>query len=403
MRVIAIANQKGGCGKTTTAINLSSGLAYLGQKTLLVDLDPQGHSTVGLGYDVSRYEKSLYDVLSPFEKPAALEEVILQLSANHHLVPSHVILSAIEQQLSGVFGREEKLLEKLNSVESQYDFAIIDCPPNLGLLTFNALRAARELVIPLDPSYFSLQGVKKIRETVELIRETLKHHIDLRVLLTQYSSQSNFNRKILEQLTLEFKDRLFKTVIKKNVRLQEAQEQGESIFEFDQKSTGFNNYLELSKEVLEGKEISSSTEGVEQPVHEAHEKGHPEENSFILKVNDGINLPRNSYSDKQCPAQLKEGVLFGYQDTRAKLVQIAGDFNNWVNESMDSDPSRPGHWEKLIALPPGKHRYKFIVDGEWTVDPQNEVLESNPYGGTDSVIQVAHLNEEELDERSSKV
>lgn len=415
MRIVAIANQKGGCGKTTTAINLSASLSFLGKRTLLVDLDPQGHSTLGLGYNVENFNKTLYDVLSPRENQASLEEVILRINENHHLVPSHVILSAIEQQLAGVYGREEKLMEKLRTVQSHYDFVIIDCPPNLGLLTFNALRAADELLIPVEPSYFSLQGLKKIRETVDLIEETLKHHITTHALLTLFNSRSNFSRKILSELQLFFKDQLLRTTINQNVRLREAAQAGMSVCDFDRKSTGFRDYMNLASELIERGSVTRLIESYQAAETESpisfNETRTEIADSFILPDDPVIEI---STADKiwgeatslkqdtlQFPALLTDGVILGYNDPHAKLVQVAGDFNNWVNEALDPTDLQRGIWEKFIPLAPGRYRYKFIVDGEWTVDPQNSVSEPNPYGGIDSVIVISRMPEEILNERSS--
>lgn len=425
MRIIAVANQKGGCGKTTTAINLSACLSFLGKKTLLVDLDPQGHATLGLGYEPERYEKSLYDVLSPVQDTIPLEEVILRVSAHHHLVPSHVILSAIEQQLSGVYGREEKLMEKLNSVRRRYDFVIIDCPPNLGLLTFNALRASGELVIPVEPSFFSVQGLKKIRETVDLVAETLKHKIRVHALFTLFSERSNFGRTIFEELRQIFGNQLLKTVIHQNIRLREAARAGKSICDFDRKSTGFRDFMLLASELIErgGDPIGSSQPEVTE-IREVDED-HSSRGLFELKdKNDSLSFISCEESDEKdfwekvnqqevvfkspvkyahpFPVPLRDGVVFGYVDANAKLVQIAGDFNNWVNEAMEPSLEEKGIWKKQMNLAPGKYRYKFIVDGEWTVDPQNNISEPNPYGGIDSVIEIAGLMQETLDERSSK-
>ena len=406
MRIIAIANQKGGCGKTTTAINLSASLAFLGKKTLLVDLDPQGHSTLGLGYNVENFNRSLYDVLSPHENQISLEEVILQVNSNHHLVPSHVILSAIEQQLAGVYGREEKLMEKLRTVQSHYDFVIIDCPPNLGLLTFNALRASEELLIPVEPSYFSIQGLKKIRETVNLIEETLKHRISTHALLTLFNSRSNFNQKILSELQQFFKDQLLRTVINQNVRLKEAAEVGKSICDFDRKSTGFRDYMSLASELIERGSVRKLVEEYRVAEPEPEINVEVSFNEARAEIADSFNVPVEQVIEPskpilKFPMTLTDGVILGYNDPSAKLVQVAGDFNNWVNEAMEPTDSQNGVWEKFIPLAPGRYRYKFIVDGDWSIDPKNEVTEPNPYGGIDSVIVIARMPEEILNERSS--
>ncbi len=438
MRIIAIANQKGGCGKTTTAINLSASLAFLGKKTLLVDLDPQGHSTLGLGYSLESFGKSLYDVLSPVQNQIPLEEVIQQVAENHYLVPSQVILSAIEQQLAGVYGREEKLMEKLRPVRSQYDYVLIDCPPNLGLLTFNALRAADELIIPVEPSFFSVNGLKKIRETVGLIEETLKHHITIHALLTLFNGRSNFNQKILLEMQHLFENQLLKTIISQNIRLREAAQTGKSICDFDRKSTGFRDYMNLATEIIERQspQISTSKEiiirekkqdnmmiGREERVQIADSFNIPTQMDREIDVNieEGpiwrLSNSKNHETEgketerleeewrikQKYPILLKDGVILGYSDPQAKMVQVAGDFNNWVNEAMDMSGGNTGHWMKYVSLAPGRYRYKFIVDGEWTVDWQNQITEPNPYGGIDSVIVIGKSSEEILDERSSKI
>jgi len=433
MRVIAIANQKGGCGKTTTAINLSASLAFLGKKTLLVDLDPQGHSTLGLGYNLDNFEKSLYDVLSPVQNQVPLEEVIIQINPNHDLVPSHVILSAIEQQLAGVYGREEKLMEKLKTIREKYDFVIIDCPPSLGLLTFNALRAADELLIPVEPSFFSIQGLKKIRETVVLLEETLKHYVKVHAVLTLFNARSNFNQKILSEMQLFFKEQLLRTVIFQNVRLREAAQNGKSICDFDRKSIGFRDYVNLASEIIERGPLK-----IESVQHVLTNQDVCNESLLErrIMIRDSFNIPKDplidlnqqrievvssekkkknktevfsqivmqaAVNEYKFPMILTDGVILGYVGSSAKLVQIAGDFNNWVNEAMDCTNQQEGLWEKFVPLAPGRYRYKFIVDGEWTVDPQNGISEPNPYGGIDSVITISSLNEKILDERNSKV
>ncbi|MBI4398998.1 MAG: AAA family ATPase [Candidatus Omnitrophica bacterium] len=424
MRIVAIANQKGGCGKTTTAINVSAALAILGKKTLLVDLDPQGHSTLGLGFRLESFEKNLYDVLSPNADQISLEEVIQRIHPNHHLVPSCIILSAIEQQLAGVYGREEKLMEKLKPVEMLYDYVIIDCPPNLGLLTFNALRAAEELVIPVEPSFFSVHGLKKIQETVALLEETLRHRLAVRALLTLFNERSNFNRKILAQMKELFHDQMLHTVIHQNIKLREAAEAGKSICDFDTQCSGFRDYTNLALELMSrpggnpdvsaGEFKEPSCELNQQIVTVSEEiKGQIADSFHRVPVQGETGSERPSevipvkpqkseWPGPKYPVLLKEGVIFGLFHLEAKKIQIAGDFNNWVNEPLQLANEEPGRWIKYFSLSPGRYRYKFIVDGEWTLDLENPLTEPNPYGGTDSVIVVGTSHKEIPNERSSK-
>jgi len=172
MRVIASANQKGGCGKTTTAINLSSSLSLKGQKVLLIDFDPQAHATMGLSTTPSDFKKSIYDVITPKENESlGIEDILVPIKDNFDLAPSSLILSAVEQELSGMEGREDRLLKAIQALKEPYDYVIIDCPPSIGHLCFNALRACEEVIIPIDMSLFSLRGVAKLLEIIILLKD----------------------------------------------------------------------------------------------------------------------------------------------------------------------------------------------------------------------------------------
>jgi len=210
MRIIAVANQKGGCGKTTVSVNLSASLAFLGKKVLLIDLDPQAHSTLGLGVKAEEVTRSDYDIFDVEEGVSArIPDLRIPLSNFLHLLPSEVVLSAVEQKLAGAPERENRLFRKLQDIQGEYDFVFIDCPPNLGLLTFNALRAARELIIPIECSYFSLHGLAKISETVKLLMNALGHNIAVRALLNDFDGRTRFSRRIQEELQRLFSQKLF--------------------------------------------------------------------------------------------------------------------------------------------------------------------------------------------------
>ena len=252
MRVFAIANQKGGCGKTTTAINLAAALAECGKSVLLIDLDPQAHSTLGLGVDPEKLEKSLSDVLN--EEPGkalAIEDVIVAVLPRLDLAPSEISLSAFEQRWAGVQGREEILYGKLKPLDPLFDFVLIDCPPNIGLLTFNAIRAADDVLVPVEPSFFSLHGLKKLSETVGLVEDTFSKPIALRALLTLWDPRTVLARDIWKKLESNFSGKIFNTHIRKNNRLQQAVEAGKPITVFDPDSVGARDYRALAKELLE--------------------------------------------------------------------------------------------------------------------------------------------------------
>ncbi|MFH1507085.1 MAG: ParA family protein, partial [Candidatus Omnitrophota bacterium] len=245
MRIIAIANQKGGCGKTTTAINLAACLAINNRKVLLIDMDPQAHATLGLNV---KPELSIYNVLSKLtDKKAQLPDTICTISNNFHFVPSNIVLSALEQELAGEIGREACLLEALNNFSPGYDYILIDCPPNLGILTINAIRASSEIIIPTESSRFSLEGINQLVNITELVRERLNHIVDYRVLVANFDSRLAHSFDILRDLKERFPDKLFSTIIHVNVKLKESQNKGIHILSYDKYSRGAKDYFSLSR------------------------------------------------------------------------------------------------------------------------------------------------------------
>lgn len=251
MRVIASANQKGGCGKTTTAINLAFALALRDRKVLLVDSDPQAHATMGLGINPSDLVKTMYEVMRPNGYPATtMGDILVSVKDNLDIAPSSAKLSAIEQELAGIDGREERLLKAIQSLEEPYDFVIIDCPPSIGHLCFNALRASQEVIIPIDLSLFSLRGVSKLIEIVMLLKESLDHDVKARALITMYDYRTRYARHVLEKVKEEFGENVFETVIRYNIRLRESVDCGLPIGEYDKHSIGNKDYEDLAEELL---------------------------------------------------------------------------------------------------------------------------------------------------------
>jgi chromosome partitioning protein len=251
MRVIAVANQKGGCGKTTTAINLSSFLALKKYKTLLIDFDPQAHGTMGLGIKPSELERTIYDAIRPLRDPGVrLEHVIVPVKENLDLAPSSTRLSAIEQELAGADGRESRLSSALKDLNRPYDYVVIDSPPSIGHLSFNALRAAEEVIIPIDLSLFSLRGVSKLMEIILLLKEKLDHEVRARALITMFDHRTRYSRLVMEKVREEFGENVFKTVIRYNIRLREAVDYGVPIGEYDRHSIGHQDYAQLADEVI---------------------------------------------------------------------------------------------------------------------------------------------------------
>lgn len=251
MRIIAVANQKGGCGKTTTAINLSSSLALRGKKVLLIDCDPQAHATIGLNVSPSDLEKSVYHVLTPQGNGAlGIEDVVQYVKENFDLAPSSVILSALEQDLSGVNGRENRLVDAIRSLKVPYDYVLIDCPPSVGLLCINALRACDEVIIPIDMSLFSLRGVAKLVEIILLIKDRLGHEIRPRALITMYDHRTRYSKRVMEKVKESFGSNVFETAIRYNIRLRETVDHGLPIGDYDKHAIGYKDYENLAEEVM---------------------------------------------------------------------------------------------------------------------------------------------------------
>ncbi len=247
--IIGIANQKGGVGKTTTAINLASSLAIAEKKTLLIDIDPQGNSTSGVGVDKYNVDISIYEVLLG---DASIEEGIRDTEIKYlQILPSNINLVGAEVELVGAANREYRLKNPLSTIRDQYEFIIIDCPPSLGLLTINTLTAADSLIIPIQCEYYALEGLGQLLSTIKLVQKQLNPGLEIHgVLLTMYDSRLNLSKQVAEEARKFFADKVFETVISRNVRLSEAPGFGRPIMLYDILCTGSANYMNLAKEVL---------------------------------------------------------------------------------------------------------------------------------------------------------
>lgn len=253
MRTIAVANQKGGCGKTTTAVNLAAALAQRGCRTLIVDLDPQAHSSIGLGQSPDRLIKTIHDVLTDTE--TELHEIIADTNIDMlKLAPCNILLAGAELELTLVFGREFVLGEKLSTVSDEFDVCIIDCPPSLGMLTLNALVASSDVVVPVQVHYYAMEGLKQLLETVSIIRERF-HPCSVKILgllLTFVENRTKLSRQVQHQMREFFGDLVFSTVIHRTIRLAEAPSAGESILTYAPSSKGAHEYGALAGEILNG-------------------------------------------------------------------------------------------------------------------------------------------------------
>lgn len=248
-KVIALSNQKGGVGKTTTTVNLGACLAYYGRKVLLIDIDPQGNTTSGIGISKADVKKCIYDVL--INDVPVTQTIMSSKIDNLSIIPATIQLAGAEIELVQTVSREMKLKKAIDSIRDQYDYILIDCPPSLGLLTVNSLTAASSVLIPIQCEYYALEGLSQLLNSIRLVQRHLNVNLQIEgVLLTMFDSRTNLSMQVSEEVKKYFQEKVYDTVILRNVRLSEAPSYGQSIIDYDVKSKGAEVYLELAKEVI---------------------------------------------------------------------------------------------------------------------------------------------------------
>jgi len=365
MRVIAIVNQKGGCGKTTSTVSLAGALAADGHRVLVVDMDPQAHATLALGIDPEELDENLYEVLAESSGALRLERILIRISDDIALAPSSIVLSAVEQKLASLRddARTERLSRALTALETPFDFVLIDCPPNVGLLTFNALRAASEVVIPLETSFFAIDGVQKLLETIALLSDRIGHDLDVRILPTLYDGRTRYARETLGDIRELFKDLCFDAVIRQNVKLREAARHGVPISQYAPSANGALDYAAVALELA----------------------------AALPDAPTRAAVPADAAVAPEIDASGRE-IVIHFRDDDARDVRIAGDFNGWVPDkgvhSMTEAQGKTTVWTKVLNLPPGTYQYRYVVDGEWRPDPANPESTQGPAGKPNSVLHV---------------
>ncbi len=360
MRVISIANQKGGCGKTTTAINLACALGTQGKKVLLIDLDPQAHASLGLNI---HSPNSIYNVISKLTpRKLKIDDIITRVEAMFDLAPSNILVGTLEQELADEIGRELKLTEIIATQKGKYDYILIDCPPSLGFLTVNSIRASSEVIIPVETSRFSMQGVEHLMDIVNLIKDRLKHPVDCHVLITMFDSRLRHSFSMLAKIRERFSDILFDTIIHVNVKLKESVVMGETVVSFDKYSRGAKDYFSLARELI-GAAAGGREAGLQ---------------AMSTRMKDLIK--------QESPDMLQ--TTFFLEAPQAQSVYVTGSFNDWSLDDNCRMQKRNGRWEVDLNLKPGVYKYQFIVDGKWKEDPSSPLQERNSFGDVNSLIEV---------------
>ncbi len=358
MRTIAVMNQKGGCGKTTVAINLASAFTQLDRRVLLIDIDPQAHASVGLGIDNEQLDTTTYELL--MDPTVRAGDAIMQKSEKLSVIPASTVLSGVEQELVDREGREQRLAEKLSQLDPVlFDIAVIDCPPSVGLLTFNALIAAGEVLIPVDASFFSMHGLIKLRETLEVIEEELNHQLQVRVVCNNLDTRTHFSNEMLQEIDKFHGALITETFISNTVRLKEAAAMGVSIFELEKASKASRQFLSLARELIE-----------------KYTHVEPKDLDVWMEKLHG-------------PKMVPEGVLFVLDAPEAKKVSVTGEFTNWSREGapLKLDPA-DGIWKAVLNIEPGEYEYRYVVDGVWIRDPNNKDFIRNEFGQENSLLVV---------------
>lgn len=441
MRIITIANQKGGCGKTTVAINLAASLAQEGKRVLLVDLDPQGHCALGVAVPEEQIDLSIFDCLmaTPDREPLDVGQIRWQITPHLDLLPAKLDLARFEPEVVDRADADMRLRDFLQPVCGEYDYCVVDCPPHWGALMRNGLRAADEVIIPVDTGFFSLHGLTRQLEMVQEYTQRRGERLPVRVLANQYDVRTRLAREIIAELRKKFEGLVFDTVVNFNTKLKEGASFGQPITEFAPSSRGARDFKGLVRELLseeqvveaptadilrQAEKLAADAERLlattntlvdkedsrpsmaplpAQAATTSSTSGEP-----VLQILDGPDkrtvadeAPASSStadsSDDRVDRKLEriygvkqigEETFFRSHIPGANEVHIAGDFNDWMPHQTTMSHAGDGDYECQIKLPTGRYRYRLVIDGRWSHDIHNPSVETNEYGELNSVLEV---------------